>query len=394
MMYKLTFLVALIIMPFSILIAQKLISSEKICDYSLNELVDKDIRAKNGFDLYCIHYRTTDVKGELTTATGALMIPKNISSGKLSMVAYQHGTVYNRNNVASKCKGGDLPYAKYFAANGYLVVMTDYLGLGGNTLFHPYYHAESEATSTVDLIRAAKEFICQNDEIEFDDKIFLAGYSQGGHATLATHKYIEENKLYDEFNIIASAPGSGLYDLSKIAQIALSYEFPGQENIVYLILSYQSVYGNLFHDYSEYFISPYDSIIAEYASGDKDLWDLSTILPNKAVDYIKKDKIQSFLQDTLGTKDNLKKAFNYNIVTDWESTRPIIFFCCGNDKYSPYQLNISAANNMKNAGSSKIKIVNNGDEFNHSQCITPTINAMINWFDSLRNESVNIKKSL
>ena len=387
MMYKLTLLVALIVVPLSIVNAQKFISSEKICSYSLSELVDKDIKAKNGFDLYCIHYRTINVKGEPTTATGALMIPNCINSEKLSMVSYQHGTVYHRSNVASKCRGGDLPYAKYFAANGYFVVMADYLGLGDNKLFHPYYHAESEASSTIDLIRAAKEFICQKDEIEFDDKIFLAGYSQGGHATLATHKYIEEHKLYNEFNIVASAPASGLYDLSKIAQIALSYEFPGQENIVYLILSYQTVYGNLFHDYSDYFISPYDSIIAEYASGDKDLWDLSGILPNKAADYIKIDKIQSFIQDTLGTKDNLRKAFNDNIVTDWKSTKPITFFCCGNDRYSPYQLNISAANNMKSVGSSKIKIVNNGDELNHSQCITPTINAMIKWFDSLRYES-------
>jgi hypothetical protein len=41
-----------------------------------------------------------------------------------------------------------------FAARGYVVVAADYVGLGVSETFHPYLHAESEATAVVDALRA------------------------------------------------------------------------------------------------------------------------------------------------------------------------------------------------------------------------------------------------
>ena len=44
--------------------------------------------------------------------------------------------------------------------------MPDYLGMGESPGLHPYVHGESEATATLDMIRAAREFI--SDSFKFN----------------------------------------------------------------------------------------------------------------------------------------------------------------------------------------------------------------------------------
>jgi hypothetical protein len=39
-----------------------------------------------------------------------------------------------------------------------LSAMPDYIGMGGSPGLHPYVHAASEATASIDMIRAAREF--------------------------------------------------------------------------------------------------------------------------------------------------------------------------------------------------------------------------------------------
>tara|TARA_B100000963_G_scaffold321279_1_gene304410 strand:+ start:2975 stop:3127 length:153 start_codon:yes stop_codon:yes gene_type:complete len=45
------------------------------------------------------------------------------------------------------------------------------------------------------MIRAAREFIADSLNLIDNGQVFLTGYSQGGHACMATHKYIYENNL-------------------------------------------------------------------------------------------------------------------------------------------------------------------------------------------------------
>ena len=86
--------------------------------------------------------------------------------------------------------------------------------MGDNPGIHPYVHWESEATASIDLIRASREFLMDSLEIWDNNQLFLTGYSQGGHSTMAIHKYIKVNNLQSEFNVVASAPMSGPYALS------------------------------------------------------------------------------------------------------------------------------------------------------------------------------------
>ena len=59
---------------------------------------------------------------------------------------------------------------------------------------------------------------------------------------MATHKYIEDNNLLEEFNVLASAPCSGPYEITGAMAdtiLAASYSNPGY--IVYIVAAYQRV---------------------------------------------------------------------------------------------------------------------------------------------------------
>ena len=88
------------------------------------------------------------------------------------------------------------------AGAGYVVVLPDYHGLGTGQGDHPYMHEDTAAKAVVDAIRATKTI---NAEIEFSDKLFITGYSQGGFVTMAAHRAIQS--LYSNImTVTASAP--------------------------------------------------------------------------------------------------------------------------------------------------------------------------------------------
>ena len=77
---------------------------------------------------------------------------------------------------------------------------------------------------------------------KYNNQLFIAGYSEGGYATMATVKEIEEN--YNDINITMSFPMAGAYDLSG--------------TMVELMLS-EEVYPDPF--YLPFFIPPYFSLL-------------------------------------------------------------------------------------------------------------------------------------
>ena len=97
---------------------------------------------------------------------------------------------------------------------GYIVTMSDFIGLGEGEGIRQYMHAQAEATATIDLMFA---WYLANDMLgtPTNDQLFLFGYSQGGHATMATVKEIGAN-YSEELTITASAPMAGPYSMSEI----------------------------------------------------------------------------------------------------------------------------------------------------------------------------------
>jgi pimeloyl-ACP methyl ester carboxylesterase len=149
-------------------------------------------------------------------------------------------------------------------------VATDYLGFAkSNHSYHPYLHADSEATSVIDSIRAARNAVSAQGA-SLNGKVMLAGYSQGGHASMAAHRAIERS-LSSEINVVAGAHLAGPYNLSgsmKLPDAIAGYQF----FVPYLVTAWQKIYGNLYSDVKTAFKAP-------YADG------IESLLPSPTLNY-------------------------------------------------------------------------------------------------------------
>ena len=162
--------------------------------------------------LYKVDYETISPLGGRTQASGALALPVN-SGQLLPLVSYQHGTITLTNDAPSSMDlTGEVTVGIGFASTGYAAAVPDYLGLGDSPGLHPYHHANSEATACVDMLRAVRTF-CATNGFALTNLLFLCGYSEGGHATMALLRELETYHA-DEFTVTACAPMAGAYDLS------------------------------------------------------------------------------------------------------------------------------------------------------------------------------------
>ena len=101
----------------------------------------------------------------------------------------------------------------FFAAQGYAVVATDFLGYALSSYpYHPYAHADSEASSIIDSIRATRN-AASSLGLTLNGKVMVTGYSQGGHASMATQRAIERDNA-GEINLVAAAHLAGPYYIS------------------------------------------------------------------------------------------------------------------------------------------------------------------------------------
>ena len=161
------------------------------CDVSVNRLI----------------YDTRDPQDNDAEASAGVLIPSGCT-GPFPILVYHHGTTVLKSDTMSDPANGEmgLQMAMY-AAQGYAVVATDYLGYAQSSYpYHPYMHADSEASSMVDSIRAARNAATALG-LPLNGKVMVTGYSQGGHASMAAQRAIERDDG-GEIDLVAAAPVS------------------------------------------------------------------------------------------------------------------------------------------------------------------------------------------
>jgi hypothetical protein len=235
-----------------------------------------------GVEIVTFRYRTIGGAGEPTTASGALMIPGGRSaacSGPRPLMLYAHGTTAYRNyNIADITQtdpgngdgaGEGISVAAMYAAQGYIVVATNYAGYAGSDLtYHPYLNADQQSADVVDSLRAARAVLSavkSERKTRENGKLFVTGYSQGGFVALATHRALQAAGV----KVTASAPGSGPYALAATADALIEGEVNlGSTLFTTLVVTgYQHAYENIYR-------KPGDFYEAAYAPG------IETLLPS------------------------------------------------------------------------------------------------------------------
>lgn len=204
-----------------------------------------------------IDYDTVEPRGGGAHATAGLYVPSNCP-GPYPIVVYHHGTTVLESYAMWAPTNTEAGLQmSMFASQGYVVVMPDYLGYGGSSLdWHPYLHAENTAAVSIDALRAAKKALADRS-VPVSDKLFLTGYSQGGHAALATHRVLERDHA-GEFTVTASAPMSGPYALSQT--LLAGMDAPGQGATVFaplIFVGLQKAYGDVYARPEDVFQAPW-----------------------------------------------------------------------------------------------------------------------------------------
>jgi hypothetical protein len=218
-------------------------------------------KAKCDVKVVALNYTTVGPKGESTNASGVLLVPAGTAcTSAAPLVAYAKGTdVQKPRTLVNPQDPETFLLTAMYASQGYAVVATDYLAYARSTFpYHPYLHADSEARSVLDSVRAARLAMLGTGST-LSGRVMFTGYSQGGHSSMAAHRAAErDNPL--EFDVVAGAHLAGPYNMSgsfKLTKAIVSYQFL----VPFIVTSYQKVYGDVYSDVNTVFKAPYAGYI-------------------------------------------------------------------------------------------------------------------------------------
>lgn len=347
----------------------------------LKRMQDRGVPASSAMaaDAWKVVYRTLDAAGNPTVASALLAVPQGATKA-LPVVSYQHGTVMLREEVPSRLKDeGEL--GLILAAFGYIAVLPDYLGLGDSPGFHPYHHAASQATAVVDALRAARDSI-PGKGASWNKQLFLTGYSQGGHATLAAQRELEIRHA-EEFPITASAPCAGAHDLSGITTTDfLSGRVPPNPYyFAYFLAAYTEIY-HLAPKLGDLLRPPYEATLPPLFDGRHAGSEINALMPPRAVDILKPEVLEAFVNDP---NHPLRVAIRDNdLHRGWfPMVRTRFYHCAGDLDVLPANSKV-AFDTFKAAGAPAVELVDPFSIADHGGCAPFALLGAKFWFDGFK----------
>ena len=355
----------------------------------MDSLVGKvtSINISYGVEMRSIKYNTLDGHNNEYVASGIVVSPINTGQ-KNPILVINHGTLFKKSDAPSVSELLNLSNftindiykfsAILMAGAGYVVVLPDYHGLGTGQGDHPYMHEDTAAKAVVDAIRATKTI---NAEIEFSDKLFITGYSQGGFVTMAAHRAIQS--LYSNImTVTASAPAGGAYDLSgTMYDLILSdNEYSDPSYLLYVLNGYNQYY-NLYSSPLDIVKEQYSSVLSLMFSGNHSGDEINLQLPKVPNQALNPTFLTLLKTDPL---NKYKQVLKENDVYDWTPQTAMKLIHCNADQTVPFVNATIAHQKFVSNGSSVTSIIDPSPASNHSSCYIPSMLAAYEFFETLR----------
>ncbi len=373
----------------------KLLTAQRIWDLPLsyvNQLVRQYLAETNvsldsypsltplyGMKYYRITYETVDTDNNQIEASGVVWVPN--APGPFPLLAYCHGTEVGTDIEFSRISAG------LFAARGYVSVGPDYLGYGASSAVdHPFVHAASLASSTVDAIEAAMLFVQYNsislnyiDPGQTQPELFVTGISEGGMAAMATVRELEAHYAA-KYPITAAAPVSGPYDLSTTAgnYIASNKDIDTSqaEYLLFVIPVYNKIYSPG-HPLSYYLRSPYDVWFTEDPYPRSDYATIADYLPSNTSDLLDGDFVSSF---TGSGETDLKDALKKNDTWEFSPRCPLTVYAAYGDTDVPIINAENAYDHFQHTSAQPYTYAVFVDG-THTSSVVPILANMMIWFE-------------
>ncbi|MFT6203621.1 MAG: pimeloyl-ACP methyl ester carboxylesterase [Spirosomataceae bacterium] len=340
-----------------------LVSTELINSYTAKqykELIDGSLGSQigglsissfiqSGIDQIRVVYNTQDLEGNDILASGALILPNSLPESTFALGSVQHGTIFDEADAPSYFGVNlEASLGGVLASTGMIIVLPDYLGYGASkNIAHPYEHKEGSAEPNIDFLRAVKEYI-EQENIKFNGKLLLAGYSQGGYTTMAMHKAIQEEND-DEFNVVVSSLGAGAYNKTASVLDIVSRDSNGDpahnSSYIWVLQTYNNLEG-LNRSVSDYFIEPFASQIEQ--SGER------TRVTQSFRSILQPDFITGIINKT---DTEFLEAVAKNDVFDWKPTAPVSLYHGTADQYVPFLNSQTTFDAMKKRNAPNITLI-------------------------------------
>jgi pimeloyl-ACP methyl ester carboxylesterase len=147
-----------------------------------------------------------ELENRPTESTGLIAIPETKET-ELPLLSYQHGTVFEKNQVPSQPENSmeTRLLLTQFASQGYIVIGADYFGLGDSDLPNSYFQRASTEQACLDLRTAALQFLEQQTKLKAK-AFFTLGWSQGGYNNMIFLRRLEQAGIPVTASATASAP--------------------------------------------------------------------------------------------------------------------------------------------------------------------------------------------
>lgn len=283
-------------------------------------------------------YQTVAPNGAPARASLGLLVPQDCA-GPYPTVVYHHGTQLLKSFAMSDPANLETFLANaYFASQGYVVVMPDYLGYGDSSLdFHPYLDVQSMADVAIDALRAARRHLATQG-VASSGKLFLTGYSQGGHSAMATQRVMERDHA-QEFAITATAPMAGFYALTATFVDALDAPTDlGTVLFAFGLTGLQAVYGDVYSAAGAAFQAPWAAGVEGLLPGTLELTALFTQgkLPAQALTGpggLLTDAFAATLKNDANS--GVRRRLAQNDLIDWTPKAPMTMCHGGRDTVVP-----------------------------------------------------------
>ena len=328
--------------------------------------------------VYTVTYKTKYLEEEII-ASGLIVFPD--FTGEIPMLSFQHGTITRHLDAPTS----DLNFygiLSSFSSAGYIFCIPDLLGFGSSTdILHPYYHYESTADPVIDILKAAKE-LSDVLNYKFDGNVFLAGYSEGGYATMASHKMMEETSPTG-LNLVASAPASGGYHIKGMQEYFFSQENYHQPYYLgYVAMSYRQVY-EASSILTDIFKEPYSTEMPDLFDGSLTGGQINENLTNVMVDLLQPDILNNI--DTDPKYKYLNDAFAINSLHEFVPKKQMTMYHGTADITVPFQNSLYTYNSMIQEGASPdiLSLIPLQDD-THESGVFPYIIHVIETFDALK----------
>ncbi|KTD43390.1 alpha/beta hydrolase family protein [Legionella quateirensis] len=342
---------------------------------ALNKMPPLDtLEVHHNLQLYKINYKTPDPDGNLTIASGLVAMPVSPSK-KVAIVSYQHGTRFERNDVPSRNNEKNYMYLAAFGNSaGYMIAMPDYLGLGDNELpIHPYVQGETLASSSVNMLIAAKE-LAQVLNYPVSDKLYLAGYSEGGFSTNVMFELLVNQ--YPSLPVTAVASGSAPYDWDETMRFIMLD--PGPRATAYLAYFFYTLqtYSHYWTDFNEIFAPPYNTLIPVLFDGNHTVPEILQALPLNPQLILQPTFFSGIINQTDEHIDVLKANFNHY---DFVPNAPFLMIGTKGDHDVPYH-GAEIAYEIFSQHSDQVYIKSISDTLDHVQAHPYVLKEQVEFF--------------